>query len=125
MKRLIALLTLCATPVFAEPIKYTCPAPQDIKGDALPNVHHVANEWKGDASLTKVRWFFNGTEAVGEDKKGNAVLKCNYGNRGDKLTLEMATPHKVSACTQDTCEKAMGKGSGKKMLESCTYSCKE
>ena len=81
MKSLIALLALCAAPVFAEPIKYTCPAPQDIKGDALPNVHHVANEWKGDATLTKVRWFFNGTEAVGEDKKGNAVLKCNYGKR--------------------------------------------
>lgn len=125
MKTFAIAFTLCTTPLMAETVKYKCPSPQDIKADPIPAVHHIASNWKGDANLTKVRWFFNGTEEVTADKKGNAVLKCNYGNRGDKLTLEMATPHKVSACTQDVCEKAMGKGSGKKMLESCTYSCKQ
>ncbi len=125
MKILAFALSLSAFPLMAETIKMTCPNPQDIQADTIPKIHHTSNQWTGDATISNPRWFFNGTEKVTADKNKNAVLKCNYGNRTNKLSLEMKTSHKASACTQDPCEKITGKGSAKKMIESCTYTCEK
>ncbi|MEB3703021.1 hypothetical protein Bealeia1_00255 [Candidatus Bealeia paramacronuclearis] len=124
MKLITILLSFCALPLAAEPTKISCPSPREIKLEGAVKLPHTAgNDWKGEAEIGKMLWFFSGTEKVETGKDGIAIFSCNYGNRGNKLTLKMTSIHKAAECTQDICEPIKGKGSGKKMLQACTYSC--
>jgi len=111
--------------VWGAPTTIHCPAVKDMKAGVMPTVSYAADDgWTGDAKLGKVMWFFNGTEPVVKGEGDRAVLSCQYGNRGNALTLTMTHPtFKASQCKQSPCEKSTGKGATQKMLDACVYTC--